>query len=242
MRSIFAFALLAASLPVEAILTRADREDSEYLELATRYPAAVAIAPNVEGTLIAPRWVLTSARAATLLRDTKPRATLELGGKANAIEATFVHPEWKKGFDADVGLAFLRDPVPGITPMPASRDRDESEEIVFIVGHGETGRIGETARRSDGRKRAAINTVERVTDKALRVELKPLIDASDLQGAVASNEHGAPAILERLGQTSVVGVYSGNEGNLQVFARVSAYADWIEETMFREGVKPSKPR
>ena len=242
MRSIFAFTLLAASMPLEAILTRADREDSEYLELATRYPAAVVVAPNVEGTLVAPRWVLTSARGATLLQGARTTTTLPLGGKPNVVEATFVHPDWKQGFDADVGLVFLREPVPEITPLPASRFRDEVEEVVFLVGHGQTGRIGETERRSDGRKRAAINTVELVGDKTLRLMLKPAAEASDLQGGVAPNEHGAPAIHERLGQTSVMGVFSGNEGNWQVFARVSTYADWIEETMFREGTRPARAR
>ena len=241
MRSILALALFLASLPLHAILTRADREDSEYLELATRYPAAVAVAPNVEGALIAPRWVLTTARGAMLLQGAKARPPLALGGKPNAIEATFIHPGWKQGNEADIALLFLREPVPGITPVPASRDRDEIEEIVFIVGHGETGRIGEAARRTDGRRRAAINTVDRVADTTLAVRLKPVLDASDLQGGAAPTEHGAPAFLERLGHTSVVGVFSGNEGDWQIFARVSTYAEWIEETMFREGVRPLRP-
>jgi secreted trypsin-like serine protease len=47
-------------------------------------------------------------------------------------------------------------------------------------------------------------------------------------------------ILERLGHTSVIGVFSANEGDWQVFTRVSSYADWIEETMFREGTRPAK--
>ena len=243
MRSIAVFALLAV-LPAEALLSRADREDAEYLELATRYPAAVALAPNVEGALIAPRWVLTSARAAALLQGAKARQPLQLGGKPNAIETTFVHPEWKQGRDADLALVFLREPVPGLTPTPASRDRDEEEEVVFIVAHGETGILERKERRTDGRKRAAINTVDRVTPTTLQVRLKPVIEASDLQGGLAASELGAPAILERLGHTSVVGIYSGNEGDWQVFTRVSTYAEWIEETMFREGAKPAqaKPR
>jgi hypothetical protein len=242
MRSILAFAILVASLPLHAILTRSDREDSEYLELGTRYPAAVAIAPNVDGALIAPRWILTSAKGATLLQGAKSRPPLVLGGRPNAIEATFIHPEWRQGREADIALVFLREAVQGVTPVPASRDRDEIEEVVFIVGHGENGRIGEAARRSDGRKRAAINTVDRIAEKTLAVRLKPVIEASDLQGGVAPNEHGAPAFLERVGETTVVGVFSANEGDWQVFARVSSYADWIEQTMFREGVRPLSPR
>ena len=84
--------------------------------------------------------------------------------------------------------------------------------------------------------------MDRLDDTTLRVRLKPALEASDLQGGVAANEHGAPMILERLGQTSVIGVFSANEGDWQVFTRVSTYAEWIEETMFREAVKAVKAR
>ena len=229
MRSILAFAAFVAAFPAHALVTRTDRDDAEYLELATRYPAAVAVAPGVEGVLITPRWVLTSARGAMLLQAAKGRPPPELGGRPNAIEATFIHPDWRQGRDADIALVFLREPVSGITPVALMRERDESEEIVFIVGHG------------NGRKRAGINTVDRVTDKTLGVKVKPLAEASDLQGAAAAGENGAPALVERAGKALLAGVFSGNEGDWQVFARVSTYADWIEETMFREGARPAKP-
>ena len=39
---------------------RADRDDAEYLELATRYGACIPLAFEGEGVLVASRWVLTS--------------------------------------------------------------------------------------------------------------------------------------------------------------------------------------
>jgi hypothetical protein len=230
MRSILALAALATALRAFALLTRSDRDDTEYVELATRYPAAVRIAPAVEGALITPRWILTSARGASLLQMASLRPPLHLGGRPNAIEATFIHPDWRQGRDADIALVFLREPVSDITPIALMRERDENEEIVFIVGHG------------DGRRRAGINTVDRVADKTLGAQVKPLAEASDLQGAAAPGENGAPAFIERSGKAFLAGVFSGNEGDWQVFARVSTYADWIEETMFREGVRPLRPR
>ena len=230
MRSILALAALVTVLPASALLTRTDRDDAEYVELATRYPAAVTIAPGVEGALITPRWVVTSARGATVLQAAKVPPPLALGGKPNAIEATFIHPDWRQGRDADIALVFLREPVTAIAPVALMRERDENDEIVFIVGHG------------NGRKRAGINTVDRVAEKTLQAKVKPLTDASDLQGAAAAGENGAPAFVELAGKPLLAGVFSGNEGDWQVFARVSTYADWIEETMFREGVRPLRPR
>src|ERR1043165_6577920 len=58
MRSIALLAALLAAVPAQAILVRADRDDTEYVELATRYPSSIALAPGIEGVLIAPRWVL----------------------------------------------------------------------------------------------------------------------------------------------------------------------------------------
>jgi len=64
-------ALVAASLaalPAGALLMRADRDDAEYLELATRYGACIPLAFEGEGVLVASRWVLTSTRVANGLR------------------------------------------------------------------------------------------------------------------------------------------------------------------------------
>jgi hypothetical protein len=185
--------------------------------------------------LVAPRWVLTSAQAATRLQGAKARPPLEIGGTRNTIKATFIHPEWRQGIDADVALVFLQEAVTGIEPTPISRDRDEIDEIVRIAGHGETGRIGESARRLDGKKRAAINTVDRVTPLTLRLRLKSAEEASDLQGAAAAGEQGAPVFMEISGRISVAGVFSANDGDWQVFVRVSSFAQWVDDTMFGAG-------
>jgi hypothetical protein len=34
--------------------------------------------------------------------------------------------------------------------------------------------------------------VDQVDEKALRIRLKPALEASDLQGGLAASEHGAP--------------------------------------------------
>ena len=236
MRSILFVGALLAALPSHGILIRADRDDAEYIELATRYPAAIEIAPGIEGVLIAPRWMLTSARSATLLLATRPPPPIEIAGKRNAIVQTFLHPAWKQGAEADLALLLLREAVPDIEPVAIYADRGEIDEVVFIVGHGETGNLGDAARRTDGRKRAAINTVDRVLAATLGLRLKAADSASDLQGGPASGERGAPALMESMGKTHVVGIFSATDGEWQVFARVSSHAQWIADTMFRAGI------
>ena len=68
LRSLLALCASCLALPAGAILIRPDRDDSEYLELATRYSSSVLLnAPDGEGVLIAPRYVLTAAHMARAL-------------------------------------------------------------------------------------------------------------------------------------------------------------------------------
>jgi hypothetical protein len=238
MRILVLVAAALAALPAPAILIRPDRDDAEYLELATRYRSAVEIAPGLEGVLIAPRWVLTSATVAARVRDASSRGAA-LVERPYAIEAIFIHPRWRPGAQPDLALVFLREPVAGVEPTPIFRERDEHEAVVQVVGHGETGRIGAPARRRDARARAAINTVDRIDEATLALRIKGVDEASDLQGELVAAESGAPALLETRQGIRVVGIFSRPEGPWQVFARVSSYADWIDEAMFRAATGPS---
>ena len=241
MKPILALAALSGSimlaLPSAAILTRPDRDDEEYRELATRYPAAIPLGPAAgTGTLIAPRWVLTSARSASSLRSA--RATLQLAGRPIEIQEVIVHPDWRAGDDADIALLFLRQPVEGTEPVATYRESDEAAQTARVVGYGETGRIGSppAQRRADGRARAAINTVDRVAPRTLGMRIKGPEDASDLQGALANGDGGAPAFFEIGGRTWVAGVAS-SPGDWETYVRVSAFNTWIEEVMFRAALQ-----
>jgi hypothetical protein len=229
-----------------AILIRADREDSEYLELASRYTASLGMGlPDGEGTLIAPRWILTSAVVGADIASRKDYQFDARGGPY-PVAKVFVHPDWKKD-GADIALVFLGRAVEGIEPIPLYRDTDEKDEAVVIVGRGLSGTLekGPVARdKWDRRKRAAINTVDEVEPRALVLVIKKPDEASDLQGAAAPGDSGAPAILQVGKQLFVAGVWSatedagkdgriGNAGDRERYARVSAFAKWIDDTMFR---------
>jgi hypothetical protein len=218
-------ACLLLAPPAGALVIRADREEAEYLEMATRYGSAVALSPaGGEGVLIAPRWVLTAAHRARALQDAKAPRRLEIAGRSHEIQAIFPHPLWKSGGENDVALILLRDAVRGIEPTPLYRASDEAGKSVVIVGHG------------DGRKkRAAINTVDRVTPRALALRVKPLEEASDLQGAATAGDTGGPAFLQTDDDALwVAGILCAPEAEWQSYARVSAFVPWIEETLMAQ--------
>jgi hypothetical protein len=228
-------AVLLAALPAAALLIRADRDDAEYLELAERYPSAVPLlAPGGEGVLVAPRWVLTSAHVARGLQDTRPPARLSFAGRSHAIQSIHIHPQWHGGAAADVALVALREPVRGIEPSPLYRGADERGRAVVIVGHGLSGKIGEAAPGREGwdrRKRAGINTVDQVSAQGLELQIKSGDEASDLQAAAAPGESGRPAYLETPEGIFVAGVGSLTVQGREQYARVSAFAPWVDATM-----------
>jgi hypothetical protein len=228
-----------------AILIRADRDDSEYLEMASRYTASIGMGlPDGEGTLIAPRWILTSAVVGADIASRKGYQ-LDARGGPYPVTQVFIHPDWKKD-GADIALVFLEREMAGIEPIPLYRSPDEKDEPVVIVGRGLSGTLekGPVAREKwDRRKRAAINTVDEVLPRTLVLVIKKPEDASDLQGAAAPGDSGAPALIQEGKALFVAGVWSGtddvnrdgvigNAGDRERYARVSAFAKWIDDTMF----------
>ena len=233
-------------LPISAaaLLIRADRDDAEYLEMATRYTSTVSldVPGGGEGVLIDARWILTSARVGTALKQMKDRPSIKVGAKDIAIQGVYVNPVWRPGADsADLALVYLKGTA-SVTPTPIYRGNDEAGKSVVIVGNGDTGKIGDQATRQDHKMRAGINTVDRLSPRVFSATVKSGDDASDLQGAFTANESGAPAFYQDDSkELFVVGIASSskdtngdgvvNAGDSQVFVRVSGYADWIAGTI-----------
>ena len=225
-------AVLAAAgavFPARALLTRADRDDAEYRELATRYTAAVALPGGGEAVLIAPSWLLTTAKRAQALPG---GARVQIGDSSYIVKSIRVHPAYAGGAANDIALVQLRSGVPEeIEPLQLYRGKEEGGKAVVIVAHGPSGTIGAPAKASDGRARAAINTIDRIGERVFGMRIKPGDEASDLQGALTPDEVGAAAIIETTQGLFLVGVATAIEGDWENYARVSAYASWIEAAM-----------
>lgn len=233
MKAFLAATLLATALPAAAILIRPDRDDAEYLELATKYESAVWLEPvDSGGVLIAPRWILTLGLVAGDLRAMKPGAKLRIGKTEHAIESVFVSP--RPG--PEVGLVLLKTAVLDLTPTPLYRWDDEAGKGLVTVSQGPTGKMGEKEMRSDKRRRAGINTVEAAATPLLQVKVKALGDASDLQGVATDADRGSPGYIEGHDGVYVAAIaWVTNKapavGDDNLYLRVSPLVPWIEATM-----------
>lgn len=252
-RFLLAIGAAALALPAHSILIRADRDDAEYLEMATRYESSVILeAPDGEGVLIAPRWVLTVAHMGKALQEMKASPKLRFAGEEHEIQSITLHPGWKAGTaQSDIALILLKKPVKGVEPTPAYRETDEMGKTVVIVGHGYNGIIGDKPwprERWDRKKRAAVNTVDRVTPILLGLQIKPADEASDLQGAATPGDSGGPAFIETPAGILVAGIGSatddangnkivGDPGDWELYVRVSAFVPWIEAVMLDVAAK-----
>jgi len=230
MRSIriaLVLAAAAAAVPVPAIVIRADRDDAEYLEMASKYASSVAIGipGGGEGVLISQRWVLSSAQVGSALRSMKSMPALTFDGRQYDIEDVLVYPTWRAGTpSSDIALLYLKKPVRGVAPTPLYRADDEGGRAVVIVGHG----------TSDGKARAAINTVDRVSPKVLTLLVKKPDEASDLQGSLSPGDRGGPAYIQEKDDLFVAGIAIGpdaNDGKAQLYTRVSAFLPWIQKAL-----------
>lgn len=224
---LLAFAAACASWPASAVLIRPDRDDAEYLELASRYTASIAlIAPASEAVVVAPRWLLVPASRAPAAG--KP---LEIAGKSNVVARVVAHPGAKPHTPTDLALVQLAQPVESVKALPFYRRDDESGKAVVFVAHGATGVIGKPERREDLRARGAVNTIDGVTAQGLELRLKAADDASDLQGALVPGEEGAAAWLETDDGLFLAGIYYGDGKDSNRFSRISAFAPWLDSVI-----------
>jgi hypothetical protein len=245
MRSSLCLAGVLLSLfvtPLGAVIIRHDKADTLYLELGEKHRRQIVHfnLPDGEGTLIAPRWVLTAAHVAS---EVYHGTRVTIAGYQYMVESRFLYPGWWKEARKDIALVRLARPVKGIAPVPLYTGTDEEGRIVTLLGSGRTGNglIGQRA-AGDGKLRAAHNRINRVTSSWIKLVFDPPQSALDLEGVSGQGDSGGPALIQKDGSWYVAGIstlqtfakpglYEGKYGVTDYYLRVSSFVPWIERVM-----------
>ena len=236
----FALAVLCLqAVSLHAVVVRHDKSDIEALALGRRFAAAGRVIPDGGCTLIAPTWAVTAAHVAARLR---PGSLVEFEGTPSTIKRVIAHPEASgpAGAPPDVDLALieLTAAVRGIDPVPLYKERNELGQAAFIVGYGDYGVAGAPFQRTDRKRRAATNVIDDAGPKRIFMTFDAPPSGSTLEGVGAPGDSGGPAFVEPNGRLFLAGVSSasmngkpGTYGVVDVYTRISSYADWIERTI-----------
>lgn len=250
--------LLLATALVQTgfIVIRHDKSEAEYLELAKKFPQVCKVGLNGgDATLIAPTWVLTAAHVADGIskRDGK-NMLIYFDNDRRIVKAAeiFIHPEFVPMGDHDIALIKLAEPVTDITPADLYKASDEEGKEIVIVGHGDFKNGNETQWKGTGKKRAATNRIDKVSEDQIIFDFdSPEAGATTLEGSGAPGDSGGPAFITDQGRVMIAGVSStgragakgpGTYGATEYYTRVSTHIPWIEDVLKGGKVTLSSPQ
>lgn len=224
----------------QAIVIRDDVPDADYRVADAEFPYLCSVA-GAMGTALDAHWVLTAAHVA---KYAQPGAQISCGGEhVRQLQQVFLVPGTRlflpDHWDHDIAMIRLDRGLPEMPFPTIHRNSDEAGRQVLFVGHGGTGNGVSGIGDEDGVLRRATNTVESADDNTLVFDFDFPDEALPLEGISGPGDSGGPALLPG-NSPSVVGVSSrqdsgdyqvGHYGVREIYARVSAYADWIDQVM-----------
>lgn len=212
-----------------AIVTRPGVPDAKYLVPEDAFPALVDLPGEGQGTLIAPRWVVTAGHATQgymLMR-------VRIHGKWRKVEHLFLYPGFKKEYSSftesaedptlenwpalkaklssmyDIALIELAQPVQDVDPVPLYRKSDEQGKVAEIIGKGATGngKVGEYPHSQHrGKLRRAYNRINRAEGQWVDYRFDCGPNALPLEGVLGDGDSGGPVLIKSGGQWRLAGV------------------------------------
>ncbi len=245
--------LIGTSLPADIVI-RHDKNDSDYIKLGAEFPAVGKVGERAgDGTLIGQDWVLTAGHVASGMQrryGNNFKVYFEGYPQGIAVEAVYVHPEFRPMQGHDIGLLKLKQSISNITPLKFYTNSDEAGKPIMIVGHGDFKNGNETEWTVDGKKRAATNRIESVNDNHIIYHFdKPGTEGvTKLEGTAGRGDSGGPALIQVEDQWLVAGVSSagmpgengpGTYGAVEHYTRVSTHSNWLNDVLNGK-VQPSQ--
>lgn len=218
MSRLLIFALFIVSLSANAIVIRADVDDSKYRVQASEFPALVDLPGEGHGVLIAPQWVVTAAHAVTWQSEIKQ---VVINGKPRNVERLVIHPGYKKppqeliqpalntwdwtlfmvtlSSSDDIALIKLAQAVTDVSPVATFNGSDELGQVVKIIGKGATGNGAKGYDWNDPHRtelRRAFNKVTSAHGRWFCYVFDKPSETLPLEGGSGSGDSGGPLLIQ----------------------------------------------
>ena len=240
----------------DTMITRHDKDDSEFIELAKRFEKYICHLnlPDCEGTIIADQWVLSAAHCSVEIANkfkAGKKHFVIINDEEIEVDKVIMHPSSmvrESGDDDDIALLHLKTKPIGAFQAKLYIDNDEVDKLIYMVGRGDKGDGLVGVNGNDGKQRASTNRIERATDKWLywtfdhpSTKTKYL---TEYEGISGPGDSGGPAFILKNDIVYLAGISSGQDqkggdeglyGVEEYYTRVSQYIKWINEEMTGNG-------
>lgn len=229
MKRLFLIASFALAPTANAIVIRADTDDSKYQVPACTFPALADMPGEGHGVLISPRWVATAAHVVASISVDE----VTIGGVARPVRQVIFHPGYKPVPDAiikatltsgdptevmaflatsdDIALIELASSISDIQPAVLYRGDDELGRKVRLLGKGATG-SGDAGESPLSEHRTTLRCAQNAITAADERWISYTFDAPDaalpFEGMTGSGDSGSPILIEREGRWEVAGLAS----------------------------------
>ena len=231
---------------LDRIVLRDDVSHNESVAAAQEYPGLAhlnLLTPDGiregEATFIHASWLLTAAH---VVGDLAEGHEVSVGGESGVVAEVIPHPNWlpDTGEGPDIALVRLEDPIPGESPVPIYRTRNEVGRDIVLLGLGDYGTGLTGPQDNDGRVRLATNRIDAVDQDWIMFDFDPpsSAEATPFEGVAGPGDSGGPALTEIAGVNYLIGVSSrqsrgsasgpGRYGVIEHYTRVSSHVEWID--------------